>query len=219
MSAHDNSALAFDRVADRHDHMRWDCPPGAFDVEVQRELARLAQRPKGTALFLGSGSGREVADFAANGWRCDLVDISSRMVELARSRFIHTQVHLSQVYIYRCDALRFLAQSSGKYDLVAMVGELLGYVQSPPRLLAEVADHIGPKGKAIFTWVDSTRLDEAEPTDAPGTVLFREREDLVIHAWTEAIMDSHLRAAGLNRTKDVAAESDSPRRCWEAGRE
>lgn len=210
MQTPEQIATAFDEVADRHDTMRWDLQLSEFDAAVLSALEQVAaSRVDSSALFLGGGSGREAFPFAMNDWICDLVDLSPRMLVLARTR-----LHEWKVTTFEVEALQYLTISSANYDFISMVGELLGYVEDPALLLYHASLRLKADGLILATWVDSSPFTDARQTDKPGIVELDEREGLSIRAWRSETMQALVTAARLEVVSDVCRLANSPRRSW-----
>ncbi|MFD8250004.1 methyltransferase domain-containing protein [Nocardia sp. NPDC059691] len=208
-------AESFDAVADAHDHARWDLAPARFDAAVLAALSRFASRGGAPALFLGSGSGREAAAFVRAGRQVVLVDISARMLSLAKARYRDSPL----VDYRRQSATEFLDDTDADYPFISAVGELLGYVRDHAALLTRIRTRLGDSGTCVFTWVDAHRLAQRglpAQVCADGTAIFTERDEppLRIRGWSQAHMHALLGTAGLDLVEEIAPEAVSPRRGW-----
>ncbi|MFE7741163.1 class I SAM-dependent methyltransferase [Nocardia sp. NPDC057455] len=206
----------FDVIADAHDHARWDRPPAPFDAAILATVSRFAADAGDTpALFLGSGSGREALAFVRAGRRVILIDVSARMLSLARARY----GDCPGIDYRRQSATEFLDGDDGQYPFVSAIGELLGYVRDRADLLSGIRARLSDTGVCVFTWVDARRLARRGlPTEVrtDGTVIFTERDEppLRISGWSQAHMRALIEVAGLDLVEEVAPESASPRRGW-----
>lgn len=211
------SAEAFDAVADAHDQARWSADQAPFDAAVFDALARLAARDESPALFLGCGSAREAQPYVLGRHDVTLVDYSSRMLDLAESRYRH------------CDNVSYVLQSAGeflksrtteRFGHVSCIGELLCYIDEPITLMRQVRGVLEPDGVFVFTWVDRhalgpVALGELVPQQGGDVVTMTERHQppLTIAAWSQEHMAQLIVAAGFMRCAEIAAP-DTPRRYW-----
>lgn len=214
----DSLELAFDALADEHDQMRWESEGSPFDAAVDEELWGIAGRElaPARALFLGAGSGREAVAFVEHGWRCELVDLSARMLHHAHHRLAGTPAVL-----HRTDARSFLATAREPYQFISMVGELLGYSDEPVDLLIAARRSLAQLGRLALTWVDAPSLVmtgyAVENGRDAGVVVVRERCNLSIKAWSGDKMQGYLDASALVKIKQVGPVARTPRRCWIVG--
>lgn len=147
------SVVAFDHLAEAHDRSRWSPVPGSFDAAVDAELVALARRAPARIVALGGGSGAELQPFVARGWRCSLVDGSQAMLDLARNRYP------TGVQIVAGEAVGFLEDAeAGTFDIVQEVGELIGYVADPERLMTGTVRALVPGGVLVQTFADADRM-------------------------------------------------------------
>ncbi len=210
MQTPEQVAAAFDLLADQHDAMRWDLALSEFDASVLASLEGIATaNVASSALFLAGGSGREALSFVMHGWKCDLVELSRRMLELAECR-----LHKFDLRIVESEAARYLADTTEKYDFISMVGELVGYVQEPRSILRAAALRLRPDGLIAVTWVDSSSLAATRQTEEQGVVALVERDDLEIRAWTCETMQKYVDAARLTVVLRSGRMAESPRRFW-----
>jgi SAM-dependent methyltransferase len=209
-------STAFDAVADRHDQARWESTPSPVDAAVWTALTELAGRDLAPALFLGSGSAREALSFVTAGHAATFVDVSPRMLQLARARYRgHRNIE------YRLQSAESFLRNPGtpRFGHVCAIGELLGYVDEPQRLLVDIRTVLSPHGTVVFSWVDGDRIaahaqsESVRGDDAVVTIVERTEPPLTIKAWSCQRMASLIGASGFSLVEEIASE-ESPRRSW-----
>ncbi len=99
----------------------------------------------GTALDVGMGAGRLLADLHSRSWTVSGIDISDEMVELARRRLPERRDSLVQA---DCGLLPF--DDSG-FDVVVATG-VLEYATDLPQALSELARVVRPGGRVVVSF-------------------------------------------------------------------
>ncbi|MEU8512896.1 methyltransferase domain-containing protein [Kitasatospora sp. NPDC048722] len=115
-------------------------------------LARLPERAR--VMDIGSGTGRPTAELiAAAGHDVTGYDVSSTMVELARTQVPHARFELADV--------RTLADAPGQWDAVTAFFPLLQMPRADlDATLARIADWLAPGGLLVFATVPFDAEDE-----------------------------------------------------------
>ncbi|RUP02939.1 MAG: class I SAM-dependent methyltransferase [Mycobacterium sp.] len=112
-------------------------------VSVTDEISLITTllEPAGSVLDLGSGAGRIANPLAEKGFEVTAVDDSADML---------AHVRAARTVESRIEDLRL----SEKYDLVLLASSLVNYpgVDGRRGLLATVAHHLKPTGKALIQW-------------------------------------------------------------------
>lgn len=146
-------AASYDQIAERW--IQDDFPQENGIAQHKRAIAFL--REKRRALDIGCGSsGRLIELMLGNGFDVEGVDVSSRMLELAKQRHPHVIFHHADICSW---------QFPKKYDLISAwdsIWHLPKQEQEP--VLKKILENLTPGGVLIFT---SGGLDEpAEKVDA-----------------------------------------------------
>lgn len=207
----------FDALADSHDAFSAEpkehsTAPPLLDRWVEQFTHDFARKPPVRVLELGAGSGRITEQVVRAGHRCILVDASPRMLQLASDRLARTGTE--NVELRRADAIKYLAGSTARFDLISAVGEVIAYVSSPARLLQLIGQRLEPTGQLVLTYMRREGLlprlapDEVAADDGSVLVLL-ERANLPggLRLWARAFADSELAAmtegAGLQVSEGV----------------
>jgi len=136
----------FDAQADWYDRA-YDEPGAAGRVlraRMEAVLELLGDRP-GAALDAGMGSGRLCTELDRRGWTVMGIDVSARMVEIARTRLPHLAAHLQQA------SLEDPPFPDESFDAVVATG-VLEYVDDLGRALHELARVLRPGGLAAVSF-------------------------------------------------------------------
>jgi SAM-dependent methyltransferase len=120
----------------------------------------LSRLPRGRALDVACGAGRNALFLAAAGYEVDAVDISREALERARRRA--AAARSLRVHWLEAD-LETLALPDGPYDLIVMVR----YVNRP--LLPRLIERLAPGGHLLW----EQHLLTAEPVAGPTDPRFR----------------------------------------------
>ena len=111
------------------------------DIEFE-DLKRLFPEFSGTALFVGSGSGRILLPFAELGWNVKGMEPSAEMIELFRKKDTATEVVQSTFEDYVEDE---------QYDLIVMTSYVFMLFEDPRKTLEKVKRLLKPGGKLYFS--------------------------------------------------------------------
>ena len=141
----------------------WVSEPDSLVVEIAGSLV------PGTALDLGGGTGRHSLWLAVAGWTVTCVDISGVGLAQAKDRAAQEGVSITCV----TSSIHDFVPSGAGYDLV-----LLANIHPPseerPRLIADAARAVGPRGRLLVLGHDISALGHAGPSDPDR--LFTEEE-------------------------------------------
>ncbi|WKE67852.1 bifunctional 2-polyprenyl-6-hydroxyphenol methylase/3-demethylubiquinol 3-O-methyltransferase UbiG [Streptomyces sp. WP-1] len=135
---------------------------GPFSDDILEYLA-LARATGGPVLDLGAGAGRIAVPLARHGFTVDAVDRDRRSLHrlLDRSRRLGPEV-CDRITAIPADLLRLPPHRS--CQLALMAGSMIAAVppRSRPRVLREIAGHLGPRGVLAFDYTahDPTGLAE-----------------------------------------------------------
>jgi len=134
----------FARIAERWDEIRSLHAPEAV---VERAItAAVDDRPYGSLLDIGTGTGRMLELLAGSAERLVGLDASHSMLAVARANLeragLHGRVELRQGDVYSMPFER------GQFDLV-VVHQVLHYLDDPARAVAEAARLVAPGGRLL----------------------------------------------------------------------
>jgi SAM-dependent methyltransferase len=140
-----SSAVArlFDAMADTYDVLEpWY--EHLYDVlhAILRDAIGQAPYPGARALDAGCGTGFQAALLAELGWRPHGVDVSARLLDVARRRVPATPLTLGSV--------ESLPYASGRFDAVVCCGSTLSFVDDPGRALTELGRVLRPGGRLLL---------------------------------------------------------------------
>lgn len=149
----DEIGAAYDRIAER-----WsadDFPRDNGIAAHRRAIAFLTDRR--TALDIGCGSSGRIIDLLiAEGFTVAGVDVSARMVELARQRHPGIDIHHADVCEWTFP---------GTYDLISAWDSIWHVpLGDQARLLRKILAALNPKGVCIFTMGGVDRPEEITDT-------------------------------------------------------
>ena len=132
----DRHAAEWDRIRSLH----------VADAEVERAvLEAIGERPVGTFLDLGTGTGRMLALVAPRAGRAVGVDTNHAMLAVARANLERAgirRVELRQGDIYALPVER------GAFDLV-LIHQVLHFLDDPARAVREAAAALAPGGRLV----------------------------------------------------------------------
>ncbi|MEV7499773.1 class I SAM-dependent methyltransferase [Streptomyces sp. NPDC093018] len=135
---------------------------GPFSDDILEYLA-LARTTGGPVLDLGAGAGRLAVPLARQGFTVDAVDRDRSSLHrlLDRSRGLGPRVR-DRITATPADMLRLRLHRP--YQLALMAGSMIAAVPpwSRPRLLREIAGHLGPRGALAFDYTAHDALGLAE---------------------------------------------------------
>jgi SAM-dependent methyltransferase len=134
------------------------------------------------AVDTGCGSGDDSVALAERGWRVEAVDLSTRMVDLARAL---ASKHAS-ITVHCGDAAEFLRAHPGCFDLAAAVGEVVCYTPDWLGFLGDLTRAVRPNGVVVGTFVPLENAVTHDPAltlvpTADGSWAIRERESPLLH--------------------------------------
>ena len=157
-------AKAYDQLADR-----WNDDPLLRNYGIpQHERAMALVKEKGTALDVGCGSNGRIIDLLMNrGFSVEGLDLSSRMIELAKQR--HPSVTFHQADICEWDFPR-------TYDLISAWDSIWHVpLANHEPVLKKILQALTPGGVCIFTTggldVPSEKVDSAMGPETYYSVL------------------------------------------------
>lgn len=113
-------------------------------------MLELAGDGPGAALDAGMGPGRLAAALDGRGWTVSGIDVSSRMVELARARIPHAAERLL------VGSIEQLPSADNSFDLALATG-VLEYTHAPSAL-AELARVLRTEGRVIVSYPNPSAL-------------------------------------------------------------
>ena len=202
-----------------------------YDSDPEREWARLEQPfqrlefavglrlieryfpPRGRVADIGGGPGRYTIELLKRGYAATLLDLSPRLLEVARQRL--AQAGLRAERLIEGDARDLHALETAGFDAALLMGPLYHLVEAEgrARALRELARVLKPGAVAIVTYLNSWGLLRTGLADFPerfrdagflrsmlGEQVFRGRE---LAGFTESYWStppaalSELRAAGF----------------------
>ena len=147
-------AKAYDQLADR-----WNDDPLLRNYGIpQHERAMAFVKEKGTALDVGCGSNGRIIDLLMNcGFSVEGLDLSSRMIELAKQRHPHVTFHHADI----CEW-----DLSREYDLISAWDSIWHVpLANQEPVLKKIMQGVTPGGVCIFTTagldVPSEKVDSA----------------------------------------------------------
>lgn len=153
-------AKSYDQLAD---HWNSDAYPREYGIE-QHEQAIAFVPEKGHALDIGCGSSGRIIDLlSGHGFEVEGLDISSRMLELARERHPNITFHHSDI----CEWV-----FPGKYEFISAWDSTwhLPLTQQAP-VLRKILQALAPGGVSIFTTGGTDQPSEKTDT-AMGPPLY-----------------------------------------------
>ncbi|MFF7401360.1 SAM-dependent methyltransferase [Streptomyces murinus] len=135
---------------------------GPFSDDILEYLA-LARTTGGPVLDLGAGAGRLAVPLARQGFTVEAVDRDRSSLHrlLDRSRRLGLQVR-DRITATPADMLRLRLRRP--YELALMAGSMIAAVPpwSRPRVLREIAGHLGPRGALAFDYTAHDAMGLAE---------------------------------------------------------
>lgn len=143
----DGYAAAFDR------HLTGRLGYRAPEVlaRIAGELGIVADRPAGTALDLGCGTGLLGAFFRPLCRRLVGVDLSPAMLAEAERKSLYDALHRDEI-------VAFLARGGEAFDLL-LAGDVTGYIGDLAPLMAAAAGRLAPGGAMLATFLDLAEGD------------------------------------------------------------
>lgn len=133
---------------------------------------RLAELPRGRALDVACGAGRNALYLAAAGYEVDAVDISSVGLERARAQASAQKLAVRFIEADLDEGLEAALGPTGAYDLIVMVR----YVDMP--LVAELAGRLRSGGHLLV----EQHLRTAREVAGPQNPAYRLRANELLHA-------------------------------------
>lgn len=136
----------FNKYADYYD-LYYAEKDYAAEVAFILKLAKKFKRKPKTLLDMGCGTGRHLAEFAAQGLVCDGFDLSSKMLQQAKERLagrVSVGLSLGNLTDF---------ENGKRYDLVVSMFAVMGYLISNNDLLAgfrTARRHLAPGGLFVF---------------------------------------------------------------------
>ncbi|HWD97816.1 MAG TPA: class I SAM-dependent methyltransferase [Bryobacteraceae bacterium] len=135
-----NPAQAFDALAAGYDKL-WTCSPaGRLQREAFWDHAGPCFRNATRVLDLGCGAGEDALGLMRSGMRVTAIDVSPRMVAVARARGVNA----------RELAMERLGEIAGRFDVAMSNFGALNCLESPAILREPLARLVVPGGYAIF---------------------------------------------------------------------
>ncbi|MCD6406180.1 MAG: class I SAM-dependent methyltransferase [Planctomycetes bacterium] len=139
-----NEAFDFGAVADKYDRWYDDAVGAAYDRLEKKALGQwLPPVSAGRRLLeVGCGTGHWSEFFARRGFDVTGIDISPEMISVADGKGISA----ARFYVSDAVALEF---DDGSFDAAVAV-TVLGFVEDPQRVLAEMARVVRPGGEIVI---------------------------------------------------------------------
>jgi len=168
------------------------------ESDVERAIDRtLGQRPLGTLVDIGTGTGRMIELLAPRATQAIGIDRSSEMLRLARVKLEAAGIASS----LRQGDMYALPLADGSADSV-IIHQVLHYAHSPAAAIAEAARVLAPEGALLIVDFAAHDREELRATDAHIRLGF---EDEAMAAWFAAAgldLDQveHLRGGELTVT-------------------
>jgi ArsR family transcriptional regulator len=135
----------FSRIAAEWDRVRsLHVPDEAVEAAV---LAAIGDRPLGSVLDLGTGTGRMLSLLAPRAARAVGVDASHAMLQVARANLDKVKAGAGRIDLRQGD-IHALPFERGTFDVVLM-HQVLHYLDDPARALREAAAMLAPGGRLI----------------------------------------------------------------------
>ena len=153
-------AASYDALAPHWDGEDFHRPNGI----AQHERAIRFSRRTGDAIDIGCGSSGRIIDLLeANGFNVEGLDISERMLELARARHPHGVLYLADIVTWKFPK---------KYDFISAWDSVWHVpLENQQLVLESLCDGLNPGGVLIYT---SGGIDRAEESSNPflGELLY-----------------------------------------------
>ncbi len=151
----------------------------ADDAEVERALVRLlagpdGREPLGEMLDLGTGTGRMLELLGPLSARCEGIDFSHDMLTLARAAL--DRARLAHASVRHGDLYR-LPYAEASFD-VAVIHQVLHFLDDPPRAVAEAARVLRPGGRLAVADFAPHTVEELRERHAHRRLGFAESEVL-----------------------------------------
>lgn len=151
----------------------------ADDAEVERTLVRLlagpdGQEPLGELLDLGTGTGRMLELLGPLASRCEGIDLTHDMLTLARAAL--DRAGLAHGSVRHGDIYR-LPYAGGAFD-VAVIHQVLHFLDDPARAVAEAARVLRPGGRLAIADFAPHAVEELRVRHAHRRLGFAESEVL-----------------------------------------
>lgn len=178
-------AAAAERYFSNHAEA-WDALRSLHVAEAEVEAAILAamrDRPLGTLVDIGTGTGRMLELLAPRATRAFGIDRNPEMLRIARSKL--DSAGLGQVQVRQADMFA-LPFDSGSADTV-MLHQVLHYADAPAEAIAEAARLVAPGGRLVVVDFAPHGLEELRERHAHARLGFETQQLL---GW--------MRAAGLD---------------------
>ncbi len=193
----ESASAYFEEIADSWEHVR---QLHVSDAVVETELLRATDgRPIREFLDIGTGTGRMLEVFADRIERGVGIDLSSRMLNLARSRL-------------DADGLRHCSVRHGNiYDLdipfgsvdVVVVHHVLHFLDDPPSAIAQAARTLGPNGMMLIVDFAPHQMDVLRKKHAHLRLGFADSQ---IRRWCEKAGLHTISVEHLNPTSTTEGE-------------
>jgi len=156
----------FDRIADDYD--KWyDTEIGRVADQVERDLAFQLFQPTGPKILeIGCGTGQYTTKLAQQGYQITAVDISEKMMALAREKITNLGYEVKWL---NADITQIMDQLDKYQGILSM--SAFEFVPNPEEILARLFEHLEPKGCLVIgviagdsSWSDFYRRKaEAKP--------------------------------------------------------
>lgn len=128
----------------------------------------LAELPRGRALDVACGAGRNACFLAANGWQVDAIDVSEVALARGAARALAQSLQIN----WRCEDLDDVRLESGAYALIVVARFL------DRRLFPALADALAPGGCLLY---ETHMLTQRSDVGGPGSFRFRLRPGELLH--------------------------------------
>ncbi|MHB8073026.1 class I SAM-dependent DNA methyltransferase [Desulfosporosinus fructosivorans] len=135
----------FDRIADDYD--KWyDTEIGRVADQVERDLAFQLFQPSGPKILeIGCGTGQYTTKLAEQGYQITAVDISEKMMALAREKITNLGYEVKWL---NADITQIMDQLEQYQGILSM--SAFEFVPNPEEILAGLFEHLEPNGCLVI---------------------------------------------------------------------
>ena len=135
----------FDPIAGDYDNW-YDTEIGRVIDQVERDLAVQLFQPSGSKMLeIGCGTGQYTTMLAKQGYQITAVDISEKMMALAREKIVNSGY---QVKWLNADIIQIMDQLEQYHGILSM--SAFEFIPNPEEILAGLFEHLEPKGCLVI---------------------------------------------------------------------